>query len=87
MVNKVIELKETAPNKNADGHLGPVCNNCGGYGYTLGIGGTDSGCRDCGQTGVAAMTNRELQAEVLSLHKKMDSLAKIILKELGAKNE
>lgn len=79
------ELKATAPNKNADGHLGPKCNNCAGFGYTLGISGRDHGCSNCGQTGVRAMTNQELQTEVLSLRNKIDELAAIIIKELRTK--
>lgn len=77
----------TKPNKNADGHLGPKCNNCAGFGYTLGIAGSDHGCRDCNQTGVAAMTNAELQTEVLALHEKIDKLAKLIINEIGKKHE
>lgn len=83
----MLELKEQKTNKNADGHLGPKCSNCGGFGFTLGISGSDHGCHQCDQTGVAAMTTTELQKEVLLLHNKLDELAKIIIKELGSKDE
>lgn len=84
-MEETIQLKEYKAQKNTDGHMGPKCNNCGGFGFTLGISGSDHGCKHCDQTGVAAMTNKELQTEVLSLHDKIDSLAKIIIEEIGKK--
>lgn len=40
--------------KNFDASLGPICNNCGGYGftYTLSNNGSASGCIHCKGTGV-----------------------------------
>lgn len=60
------EHKVTAT-KNSDGHLGPICNGCGGFGFTFGIAGTDHGCHRCDQTGVAQPTNAELMARIAQL--------------------
>lgn len=57
----------TAPNKNADGRLGKVCNNCGGFGFTLHLTQGSAGCMYCGQTGVAQPTNAELASEITRL--------------------
>lgn len=65
--------------KNTRGELGPVCNNCGGYGFTLGFNGS-LGCHYCNQTGVAAMTNHELQHQVVNLGKQMVELKELIIK-------
>lgn len=80
-------IERSTVQKNTDGHLGPKCNNCGGFGFTLGFEGRDHGCQQCGQTGVAAMSNAELQREVIALHQKIDQLSAIILKELGNEDE
>lgn len=77
-----LEVKEdyTQHQKNTRGDLGPVCNNCGGFGFTLTIGGTGSaGCKDCHQTGVAAMTNHELQAMVVSMKSELQDLKRLII--------
>ena len=56
--------------KNIDGHLGPICNSCGGYGYTLClVGGGSKGCHDCEQTGIAQPTKRELQDQINNFQK------------------
>ena len=63
--------------KNADGHLGPVCNNCGGYGYTLTLtkaGGGSLGCSACDQTGIAQPSKKELQDQIDELKQKMKGL-------------
>ncbi len=76
-------LKSRTPNKNADGHLGPKCSNCGGYGFTLGIAGIDHGCQRCYQTGVEHPTPTDINARVASLEAEIMGLKNIILKELG----
>jgi len=40
--------------KNTDGSLGPICNNCGGYGFTHTVfnNGADAGCIHCKGTGI-----------------------------------
>jgi len=38
--------------KNVDGTLGPICNHCGGYGFTNSIGKTSLGCPYCLGSGV-----------------------------------
>lgn len=68
--------------KNTDGHLGPKCNNCGGFGFTLTFGGpsNSAGCKDCNQTGVATMTNAELQAAVIELKQTLAEVKELIIK-------
>lgn len=63
-----VELKPGI-NKNASGKLGEICNNCAGYGFTLGISGTDHGCHDCDQSGVKQPTKAELSNEIKRLNK------------------
>lgn len=55
--------------KNTDGHLGPICNNCGGYGYTLTFGSLSSsaGCHACNQSGIAQPTAQQLQEQINKL--------------------
>lgn len=79
-----IKLKP-ALNKNATGLLGPICNNCAGYGFTLGISGTDNGCHYCNQTGVSQPTTSSIEDRVASLELEIRGLKNIILKELGKK--
>ena len=79
-----IELKAPTSNKNADGRLGPICNNCAGYGFTLSISGRgDSGCNHCGQTGIARLDNEQLSARVANLELEIRGLKNLIVKELG----
>lgn len=80
-----VDFKQLSPNKNADGHLGPICNNCGGFGYTLGLKGErgGGGCHQCNQTGVATPTNQDLENRVASLETEIRGLKNLIIKELG----
>ena len=55
--------------KNTDGKLGPICNNCGGFGFTNSILGGSLGCRDCEQTGVVLPTKVELLKQIEELRK------------------
>lgn len=50
--------------KNVDGHVGPICNNCGGYGFTNLITGGAGGCHRCDQTGIEPINTRDLAAKV-----------------------
>lgn len=84
---KEIHIKEEQMHhqKNTDGHLGPKCNNCGGFGFTLTFGGVSNsaGCKDCNQTGVATMSNAELQAALIEMKQDFADLKAIILKSLN----
>lgn len=73
--------------KNTDGLLGEKCNNCGGYGYTMSIGGKSAGCQDCDQTGVKLPTRRELQNQIIEIRKDLKNLRKAILDSIGIKVE
>lgn len=65
-----MKIKAVAANKNADGRLGKICNNCGGFGYTLHlISGGSAGCYHCNQTGVEAPSNHDLQNEIVKLQR------------------
>jgi hypothetical protein len=75
-------LVKIAPNKNASGQLGPICSNCAGYGYTLGISGKDHGCHFCNQTGVSHPSNQDLQQRVASLEAEISGLKNVILQEI-----
>lgn len=62
-----------AVQKNSDGHLGKICNYCGGYGFTNLITGSSAGCPKCNQTGVELVSVEELQ-------KQIDELKKLVIK-------
>lgn len=81
----MLKIEEHKAQKNTDGHLGPKCNNCGGFGFTLGIAGTDHGCKYCNQTGIASLSNAELQTIVVDLAQQITELKNIIIKELRKK--
>lgn len=67
---------EPLSHKNVDGHLGPICNNCGGYGFTNSIGGASSGCQHCAQTGIATPDIRTLADVVKDLQQRVERLEK-----------
>lgn len=56
-----------AVQKNSDGHLGLICNWCGGYGYLNNVTGGSSGCTRCDQTGVALPSILDLQRQIEEL--------------------
>lgn len=64
--------------KNHDGDLGPICNNCAGLGFTLSLGGSSMGCKDCGQTGIAQPKPQELQKQINDLKDSIEELTKLI---------
>jgi hypothetical protein len=57
--------------KNSDGHLGKICNWCGGYGFTNVITGGSRGCPKCDQTGVEPVSNEELLNRIKELESKL----------------
>jgi len=68
--------------KNLDGAKGPVCNNCGGYGFTMKLKGGKLPCNDCDQTGAVTVSNRELQELVFGLAHDIKMLRNALLKDL-----
>jgi len=70
--------------KNIDGVLGEKCNNCGGYGYTMGIKGKSLSCEECERTGVKLPTRRELQTQISEIRKDLQMLRKAVLATLEA---
>jgi hypothetical protein len=78
---EVLEVEVKAP-KNVRGALGPICNYCGGYGFTLAFGqtGNSKGCTHCDQTGVEPMSNIDIQRQIIKLNEQLLELKEIILK-------
>jgi hypothetical protein len=72
---------ELAP-KNTRGQLGKICNNCGGFGFTLSFGkdSNSNGCQRCDQTGVEPVDTHELQRQFIELSKQVVELKEIIIK-------
>lgn len=59
---------DAPPLKNQDGHLGPICGYCGGYGFTNSLkSGESSGCRRCNGGGVEPPDLFQLQKDVDTL--------------------
>lgn len=77
------DMVKEAP--NVGGTKGEVCNNCGGYGFTLGLKGVKLTCHDCGQTGVKELTMAELSALVQSLKQDLTLLKLAIVETLQSK--
>lgn len=50
--------------KNTDGSLGPICNNCGGYGFTNLMTGGAASCVFCHGDGIEPINVRELAGKV-----------------------
>lgn len=65
-----METETVQVRKNVDGHLGPICNNCGGYGFTLSANGS-KGCLYCEQTGIELPSKLELLQRIEVLEKKV----------------
>ncbi len=88
MPKKVEEIKiHMNPNiveeaKNRNGQLGQICNNCGGYGFTMNIKGGKLDCLACNKTGVKVLTLSELQAQVNLLRNDLTLLKKALLETL-----
>jgi hypothetical protein len=62
--------------KNEDGSKGPICNNCGGYGFTNTLTGGSFGCKECDQTGIALPSKREMLEKIEALQRQLDNQAK-----------
>lgn len=52
---------------NVDGHKGKICNNCGGYGFTMNIMGGKLDCQDCEGEGIALPKKSELLKRIKEL--------------------
>jgi len=77
---------DIGPQKNTRGDLGPICNFCGGFGFTLTIGGTGSaGCQRCGQTGVEPVDTQALKIQVNQLSQQLNELKGIIVQSLSGR--
>ena len=63
--------------KNSRGQLGPICNYCGGYGFTNGIKGSAT-CPDCRGDGIQPVNVRELQTQVMKLTNLVGRLVKTL---------
>jgi hypothetical protein len=68
---------------NKNGEIGEVCNNCGGYGFTMNIKGGKLPCMHCKKTGVKELSNQELQKEVYNLKKDIQLLRRSLMNDLG----
>lgn len=85
-----VQLPDKPPQgKNTDGHLGPICNNCAGFGYTLRLKGESAGghCMNCEGSGVARMTHQQLQNQVVGLSADIKALKDIIIKFMEEKKD
>lgn len=74
---------DAGPGKNTDGSEGIVCNNCGGYGYTIKLGGGKLPCNDCKQSGVKELSKEELQKKVFNLEQDIMLLRRALMEDLG----
>lgn len=72
---------EQKEQSNVLGTLGPICNTCGGLGWTNMLGGGTKNCADCEKTGIATMSRRELQEEVLKLRQMIGEIVKNLMAE------
>lgn len=66
--------------KNVYGKLGPICNFCGGLGFTLNITSGSQGCQRCDQTGIEPVNTHELKKDV-------EEIKKLLLKLIKKQNE
>jgi hypothetical protein len=68
--------------KNTTGTLGAKCNNCGGYGFTMKLGGGRLDCKYCEHTGVKEPTPREIQEQISGINSDLRELKEALLKTL-----
>lgn len=66
--------------KNARGVLGPICNNCSGFGFTYSLEGKHLDCKECHETGVSVNVV-DLQRQVIELTRLTKKLFNIMKKE------
>jgi hypothetical protein len=69
--------------KNTNGSLGPICNNCGGFGFTNNIEGGATGCAKCEQTGIQPPDIRELATKVNQLTDMVAQLTNLMTTSLN----
>lgn len=67
--------------KNTRGKLGPICNYCGGYGFTNGINKASSSCIKCGGDGIEPINVRDLHAQVVKLTELMGDIITTLQKK------
>lgn len=60
--------------KNTDGSQGPICNHCGGFGYTNSMSGGAAGCPRCQGDGIAPIDIRALAKQVDGLDEKLNQI-------------
>jgi hypothetical protein len=80
----ILEINGTDIQKNNRGTLGPICDYCGGYGFTNMLsdkGGSSAGCSRCGGTGVEQPTPAELQNQINTIMLELKGLKNLIIKE------
>lgn len=70
MNNEIKTTEFGAVQKNTDGHLGPKCNWCGGYGYLNTITGGSAGCQRCNQSGIEQPTVADLMKKISEMETK-----------------
>ena len=79
-----IDTDRLPPGANLDSSKGEKCNNCGGFGYTVGLKGTKIDCQLCGKTGVKQPTLAELAARMTTLEVDNRKLKKALIATLEA---
>lgn len=67
--------------KNVSGSLGAICNNCGGIGWTMILGGGKKNCESCDMTGIATMSRRELQDELMKTKRMIKEILQHLVDE------
>lgn len=74
-----INMDKMPKPKNKEGLSGERCNNCGGYGYTVGMNGAHIYCKDCGRTGVKMPTMMDLVKRITALEEDLKKLRTAII--------
>lgn len=79
-----LELNDTEVQKNNRGTLGPICNYCGGYGFTNLLsdkGGSSASCPKCGGSGVEQPDINRLKSDIDMLKAEVQGLKNLIIRE------
>lgn len=72
------------PAQNLDGAKGGKCNNCGGFGYTMGLKGVTLNCTFCQGTGARQVSPAELEARLSAVEQDLAMLRQAILSTVEA---